>query len=182
MMGPLFSQNLCIRPYQMDDLSPFIEAVNESVSSVSRWLEWCHKEYTLSEAETWFELCKKNIEAGAAYECGIFSKESGQYYGGIGINHISREHKYANIGYWIRQSQQGKGIASRAVSAIARYGFTKLNFTRLEIIAAEGNTASRRVAEKSGARFECIAKNRLMVHGRLHDAAIYSFIPTQFEL
>ncbi len=182
MMEPLYSRNLCIRPYQMDDLSVFIEAVNESVSSVSTWLEWGHEDFTRPEAETWFELCEKNIEAGAAYECGIFLKDSEMYYGGIGLNHVSREHNYANIGYWIRQSQQGNGIAPEAVSAISRYGFTELEFTRLEIIAAEGNPASRRVAEKSGALFECIARNRLMVRGKPHDAAVYSLIPAQFRL
>jgi RimJ/RimL family protein N-acetyltransferase len=178
-MKPLCTQTLCIRSYQTDDMIAFIEAVNESVSSVGKWLEWCHEDYTQSEAETWFELCRKNNASGLAYEYGIFSNDSGLFYGGIGINNINRAHNYANIGYWMRPSQQGKGIATQAVTEVVRYGFGELKFTRLEIVAAVGNTASRRVAEKSGAQFECIARNRLMIHGKSHDAAMYSLVPEQ---
>jgi RimJ/RimL family protein N-acetyltransferase len=43
------------------------------------------------------------------------------------------------------------------------------------------NAASRRVAEKLGARLECIARNRLMGWGRPHDAAVYSLVPSDVE-
>jgi len=39
------------------------------------------------------------------------------------------------------------------------------------------NRASRRVAEALGARFEGIARNRLVVHGRPTDAAVYALVP-----
>ena len=46
---------------------------------------------------------------------------------------------------------------------------------RLEIVIAEDNRASRRVAEKAGARFEAVARRRLLLRGEPQDAAIYSF-------
>ena len=63
--------------------------------------------------------------------------------------------------------------------AIAEYGFRQLKLTRLEIVAPEQNAPSRRVAEKVGADFECIARNRVMVHGKPQPAAIYSLVPEQ---
>ena len=84
------------------------------------------------------------------------------------------------IGYWVRQTCQRQGIATRAVQSIAEYGFGQLKLTRLEIVAPEQNVPSRRVAEKVGAVFECIARNRVRVHGKPQPAAIYSFVPEQF--
>ena len=48
---------------------------------------------------------------------------------------------------------------------------------RLEILAAVDNIASQRVAEKAGAIREGIMRNRLVIHGKLYDAVMFSLIP-----
>lgn len=58
----------------------------------------------------------------------------------------------------------------------------ELKLTRLEIVAPEDNVPSRRVAEKVGAVFECIARNRVMVHGKPQNAAVYALVPEQCGL
>ena len=97
----------------------------------------------------------------------------------MSINQINQQHNFGNIGYWVRESCQRRGIATRAVRAIADYGFNKLKLTRLEIVAAVDNRASRDVAERAGAIFECIARNRLLVGGRPTAAAVYSMVPEE---
>lgn len=99
--------------------------------------------------------------------------------GSVGINSIQSGYQMGNIGYWVRQSEQGQQIALEAVQAITAFGFEQLGLTRLEIIAAEHNLPSRRIAEKTGARFEGIAYNRLVIHGQPTDAAVYSLIPAR---
>ena len=66
---------------------------------------------------------------------------------------------------------QRNGIAVGTVRLLAHFGFATIGLTRIEIIAAEDNVASRRVALKSGATFECLARNRLLVHDRPVTAA-----------
>ena len=46
---------------------------------------------------------------------------------------------------------------------------------------ATGNVASRRVAERVGARFEGTARRRLVVNGNFHDAYVYSLITGDLE-
>jgi ribosomal-protein-serine acetyltransferase len=65
------------------------------------------------------------------------------------------------------------------VRAIAHFCFNYLKLTRLEIVIAVENAPSRGVAEKVGATFECIARNRLVLHEHPIDAAVYSLIPGQ---
>ena len=178
-MQPLLSRDLCIRPYRKSDGPEFVAAALESVSTVGTWMGWCHARFTLGDAEAWFGACERNLESKSAYDLGAFSIDGKKLLGGIAINQVNRRQNFGNIGYWVRQSCQRQGIATRAAQTIAEYGFGTLKLTRLEIVAPEQNIPSRRVAEKVGAVFECIARNRVMVHGRPQPAAIYSLVPKQ---
>ena len=94
---------------------------------------------------------------------------------------MNRTHNFANLGYWVRTSRTGQGIATAAARLVAEFGFAELRFTRLEIVAAVRNIASQRVAEKVGATREGIERNRHVVHGRIHDAVMYSLIPDDLK-
>lgn len=168
---------LRIRPFMQEDGPAFVEAVRESVATVGLWMDWCHADYTLDEAKLWFASAEEAARQGLAFELGIFLESTGLFCGGISINQINEDHCFGNVGYWVRESLQGRQIAVRAVKLISEFGFASLRLTRLEIVAAESNIRSRRVAEKSGAQFECVARNRLRVRGKLHRAAIYALLP-----
>jgi len=178
-MNPLISQNLCIRPFRNSDGPAFVAAIHESLSTVGAWMSWCRPGFALEHAEAWFDNCDRNLMEGTAFDLGMFSEDGSELLGGIAVNQINRRQNFANIGYWVRESRQRRGIATRAVKAIATYGFDHLGFTRLEIVAPEKNVASRGVAEKVGAVFECVARNRVVVFGRPEAAAVYSLIPGQ---
>ena len=145
-------------------------------------MPWCHAGYSEAEARSWFEQCLANSRAERAYDVGIFTADGHEVLGGVGINQLNAQHNFANVGYWVRESHQRRGVATRAVQTIAGYGFDHLRLTRLEIVVAVDNLASRRVAEKIGAVYECIARNRLVVRGQPIRAAVYSIIPGETGL
>ena len=60
---------------------------------------------------------------------------------------------------------------------LADYGFKELKLNRIEILVAVDNLASQRVAAKAGAVREGILRNRLLLHGKIHDAVMFSLIP-----
>jgi RimJ/RimL family protein N-acetyltransferase len=47
----------------------------------------------------------------------------------------------------------------------------------VEIVMSVDNTASRRAAEKAGARLEGMLHNRIYLHGIAHDAFMFSLVP-----
>lgn len=110
---------------------------------------------------------------------GIFCAATGQLLGGAGINQLSPHHRYGNIGYWVRQSRQGQGIAQQAVALLREFGFERLGLFRLEIVMGVDNTASEAVAIAiaAGATFEYRARNRIFLHDRPLDAHIFSLAP-----
>ena len=140
-------------------------------------MPWCHADYSIDEADEWIARCNANWLSGKDREFGIFDAESGVALGCVGVNQISSANNFANLGYWVRASRVGRGVASTAAGLAARFAFQEMKLTRLEIVVREGNLASRRVAEKVGGQFECIARNRLFFEARPYHAALYSLLP-----
>lgn len=165
-----------LRPNAVEFSSQLHAAAMESLDTVGRWMPWCYPERTESEGLEWYRTCEDNWRTGAEYEFSAFAP-SGEYLGAGGLNQFNRVHNFANLGYWVRQSRQGQGIAPRIAGLIADFGFRALHLARIEIVVGEENYSSRRVAEKVGAAFEGIARRRILLHGVSIDAAMYSLVP-----
>lgn len=170
--------NLIIRPLRPEDREPLFCAVTESKEAISPWMTWCHHDYSIQDADEWIRCCEKNwtLEKGDR-EFAVFDTTDTELVGGVGINQINHLHRFANLGYWTRSNRSNAGVASTIAKLAAQFAFKKLELSRVEIVVNPENVASRRVAEKIGARFECIARNRLLYKNRPCDAAVYSLIP-----
>lgn len=166
------TQAIAIRPYRPADAEALLEAVLESTEQVYPWLPWCRPDYSLDEARAWIALCEQNRRSGAEYNFTIVDGAD-RPLGGCGLNQLRPEHRLANLGYWVRTSATGRGVATAAVSALADFAFRETDLIRLELVVAVGNGASRRVAEKAGALRESVARDRLFFHGQPHDAIVY---------
>ena len=164
-----------IRPYAADDATLLFEAATESVDTVYRWLPGCRPGYALDEARAWVAQQVAAFAEGADYQFVIVSP-SGRFAGGCGVDLIDRINRRANLGYWIRSSEAGRGAATAAARLATRWAFENLELIRIEILAAVGNVQSQRVAEKAGAVREGVLRQRLLLHGLPHDAVLFSIL------
>ncbi|MBN1418116.1 MAG: GNAT family N-acetyltransferase [Planctomycetes bacterium] len=166
-----------IRPAAPGDAGALYEAIRESIPEISRWASWCGPDYSLADAEGFLATRAMAWSKGMAYDFVILDAEGGALLGGCGLNQFNAIHRFANLGYWVRSSRTGRGIATAAARLLARFGFEALDLHRIEIVASVGNGASQRVAQKAGATREGMARNRHVVRDRIHDAVMYSLIP-----
>jgi RimJ/RimL family protein N-acetyltransferase len=127
-------------------------------------------------------ITRARWQDGTLFAFGIFDAQSGSVLGGCSLSHIHPVYHLCNLGYWVRTSRRGEGIAVCATRLAARYAFEKVGLIRVEVVMAVGNTASRRVAEKAGAHYEGILHNRMVVGREIYDAHMYSLIPSDFGL
>ena len=82
----------------------------------------------------------------------------------------------ANLGYWVRSSLAGRGIAAAAVRKLAPWAFEHTAVNRLEIVAAVANVRSQRVAEKVGAHRDAVLRKRALLRGAPTDAVLFSIL------
>ena len=169
---------LTLRPYKPTDMAKMFSAVRESFYELSPYMPWCHDDYSIEDSKNWIELSAKNWNEGNGYDFAITDSKDGSYLGSCSLNHINSIDRWANLGYWVRTSRVNHGIATDAVLLLSQFGFRELKCNRIEIVVAIENKTSQHVAEKVGAKQEGIMRNRLLLHGKVHDAVLFSLIPT----
>ena len=167
------TERLVIRRYQTTDIEALYAAARESIEEVSRFLPWCHPDYSIAESKQWVTLVIKNWGVSNLFSFVIEEKSSRRFIGSVGINAVDL-HPMVNLGYWLRSSETGKGYAIEAAQGIIDWTFAELQSQRIEIILSVENNPSKKVAEKTGARHEGILASRLLLHGRHHDAHLFA--------
>lgn len=173
--APVREYAIELRRPRYEDLGALHVAVAVSVSELQRWLGWCSPAYSLNEASDWLSSRIRMWDEGTEYDFVITDASSGEIVGVCGLNGLNRANNLANLGYWIRTNWTRRGIATAAVQMVARFALQKLAFGRVEIVAAVGNVASQRVAEKAGATREGVLRCRTVVREHAYDAVMFSF-------
>jgi RimJ/RimL family protein N-acetyltransferase len=173
---------ITIRPFRKEDAPLLFEAVRESIHELSAWMSWCQPDHSLADCEAFVASRGPEWEKGEHYSFVVEDAQTRRFLGGAGLNFFNRAHNFANLGYWVRSSQTRRGIAPAAARLAARFGFEQLQLTRIEILAALGNIASQRVAEKAGAKREGLLRRRLIIHGQHHDGVMFSLLPQDLGL
>ena len=183
MRSEIVGEKIILRKYEIGFAPLLFEAANESKGGeFSRWMPWCHENYTISESETFIEGLEEKWQDRKDFSFAIFDRKTGEFLGGTGLNQPSKIHKFYNLGYWVRVSRQNRGISSEATQILAKAAFEDLPINRIEILIAIENVPSQKAAEKSGATREGILRKRLVIGGRVHDAVMFSFIREDFGL
>jgi RimJ/RimL family protein N-acetyltransferase len=177
----MMSTYVHIRRYQYSDAVQVFQAIQESLAEVSRWLPELNTSLTLEEVQSYIESQPSLRAERKAYNFAIVDAYDSGILGGCGLTRVNWQHRLANLFYWVRSSRTGGGIASAATAQLAQFGFETLELHRIEIVVATRNPASIRVAEKVGAKREGILRNRITLNDTVHDAFMYSLIPSDLE-
>lgn len=176
----LVDQEIVLRPFRVEDANQLYQAVHESLKQLRPWMAWANESYTEATAREYITITRGRWEEHSLYAFAIIQDD--EILGGCTLSSIHSVYRYCNLGYWVRRSRHGRGIAGRAAKLAARFAFEQLGLVRVEIVVAVGNTASVRVAEKLGAHYEGVLLNRMIVGRSVHDAHMYSLLPSDFGL
>lgn len=171
-----------LRPFQFADAPDLHTAVRESLADLKPWMSWAHDGYMPRDASDFIAIVRAKWEQDQLYGFAITDTENGSFVGGCSLSNIHPFFHFCNLGYWVRTSRRGQGLAGKAARLAARFAIQKLHMIRVEVVVAVGNTASLRVAEKLGAHREGVLRNRVVVGSRFHDAVMYSLVPADFRL
>jgi [ribosomal protein S5]-alanine N-acetyltransferase len=82
----------------------------------------------------------------------------------------------ASLGYWVSVDSIGRGLATRAVEAVAEIADTELKLHRIEASTLTGNVASQRVLERTGFQQIGMAPTYLHIDGHWQDCNLYQRI------
>jgi RimJ/RimL family protein N-acetyltransferase len=162
---------ITLRPPTAADAPTLVAAVGSSLAQLRPFMPWATEGYDEAAALGWIR--GEHDPDERRY---LILGDDGRLAGGCGLNLLNAVNNSANLGYWLRSDSTGRGWATRATRLLARHGLTEAGLERVEILMSVENEPSRRVAERAGAVFEGTLRHRLLLHGRYHDAHLYSII------
>jgi len=103
------------------------------------------------------------FDLGQDYVYGILAGDESEAVGGSGL-HTRVGAEAFEIGYWIRASRSGEGLATEAAAALARVGIELCGAGRIEIRVDPENAASLAIPRKLGFTEEGTLRRRLEAH------------------
>ncbi len=153
--------------------------VQENRDYLAEWLPWAHEEPALEKTEAFIRHQLERFIAGQALPTGIWYQ--GTLVGLISFNQIATNDKWAEIGYWLAEPYQGRGIVTRACQALVRYAFQELGLNRVQIRVAVDNARSRAIPERLGFTQEGILRQAARVGDRFMDMVMYSILAEEWR-
>lgn len=168
------SERLHLRPFNDDDLNDVFKGLSHPEVIKYYGISYDTLE-SAKEQMKWFRNLEKN-KTGIWWA--ICSKEDNSFLGAGGLNDMSKEHKKAEIGFWLLPDYWGKGIMKEGISLILNYSFKTLNLHRIEGIVEHNNTNCKKGLEKLNFVYEGTMRDCEVKNGEFISLDIYSKIKT----
>jgi len=154
-----------LRPWSLGDAKAVMDAFQDE--AIQRW--HVRRADSLSEAREWIAgwLGDWARETGAHWA--VVEAETDVLLGRVALKHLQFADGTAEVAYWTVPAARGKGVAPRAVNAMASWAFDVAGFHRLDLEHAVGNAASCRVADKTGFAAEGVRRSAWLQADGRHD-------------
>jgi len=156
---PLVDGPTALRAWRDSDLHPLVVACQDP--EISRWTRVPYP-YGATDARAYLLQRHDSLHAGTAAPFAIVSAaDRDQLLGSISLMRFSWKDSRAEVGYWLARDARGEGHVTRAVRLIVDWGIRHLGLERIDLMAALGNPASQRVAERCGFAREAVLRSYL---------------------
>jgi RimJ/RimL family protein N-acetyltransferase len=160
----LSTPRLLLRPWRPGD-APEVAAIL-ATGRVQAYAENLPSPYTGEDARRFVtEIAPAAAASGSGLEFAVVERGSGALSGAIALR-LPLPSREASIGYWIAPTAWRQGFATEAVRALAQWGGDH-GVARIEITCNVRNTASAKVALRSGFTFEGLRRDAHAQFSRL---------------
>ena len=148
------------------------QAIEESRNLIREYLPWVDRTKSVEDVVKATDMFAEYWDNDHEWGFCLYSIPEHQFLGCIGVHLINFQSRSAEIGYWLRVSEQGKGYMTEAVKLVEEELF-KNGIHRIVISCDINNRNSGNVAKRAGYQLESIAKEALYHPTGLHDKEIY---------
>lgn len=156
----------------------FLQFVDENREFLGRWLRWGVEITTLEEAEAFLRRgVTRYVEDGLPW-VGIWYE--GKMVGGVLFFPIEQRIMATEVGYWLGEAATGRGLVTRAVSAMLDYAFGTIRLHRIQLQAEVSNEKSLAVARRLGFTEEGIRRAAGVNQGQYVDMMAFSLLAEEW--
>lgn len=151
------------------------EAIDRDREYLKQWLPFVDFTKQPSDTEAFISgVISKGNKKDHIY--GIWYKE--EFAGLIGFKDTDWVNKKTELGYWLAEHMQGKGIISLCVEKLNKYAFHSLKLNRIQIKVAEENSKSEKIPIRSGYTYEGTERDGELHNNHYINLKVYSLLKT----
>lgn len=172
------SEEIFLRPVELDDARPVFELIDLFRDSLRTWLPFV--DYTKKWEDTRDFISSVIHRHPDEKEDIYLIVIKGEVAGLIGFRSTDRPNRRTEIGYWIAPPFEGKGTVSSCCRAIIDYCFRVKDFNRITIRVAVGNARSSNIPKRLGFTFEGIEREGEFLNNRFADLEVYSLLKREW--
>lgn len=168
--GQLAGGELVLRPWRSADAPALVSAYQDA--AIQRWHARSMDE---AEADEWIRQRAERWSTETGADWAVTADEA--LLARTGLRTVDLTEGHAEVAYWTLPAARGRGVAGRALRRLTRW-CAEIGLHRLELLHAIENTASCRVAEKSGYDYEGTLRQAVPHADGFHDMHLHAHLPT----
>ncbi len=172
--------NISLVPLAMEDAQALFDIIDSEREYLGEWLPFVALADSVEYTRSFIELALSQ----PAHSCDpLFTiRQEGEVIGIVGFKCTDRFNRRTEIGYWLSESAQGRGIMTNSVRALCSYAFEGMGINRIQIKCAVGNTPSSAIPKRLGFSFEGVERDgEFFSEGKFFDVEVYSLLRREFE-
>ena len=174
------NEKLTLKLRHEEDVENVFNLVDKNREHLRMWLPWVDSTLSQGDTRLYIQKCLDGFKERKTADFGIFY--DGTLVGSMGFNKIDLENSWAEIGYWLGEDFQGKGIITECVKAMIGYGFNDLGLHRIQIRCDSNNVKSKKIPEKFGLRLEGIIRENHKKGSVYSDGLIYGILKNEWKI
>lgn len=148
------------------------ELTVRNLERLREWEGWAQGEQTVEGMEAYTDAVEQALTAGTALNMVIRADSTAV---GSASLRFDRYQGNAELGYWIDEGSEGRGIVRRACAALLGVA-REQGMARVEIRTGASNDRSRALAKRLGFEYEGTLRSALRVGRRRQDAAVFGLV------
>ena len=165
-----------LQDYHTDELFWMVES---NRAYLRTWLPWVDNMLSAEQFYTVIKMWQKQFHEKSGFHLAV--RYRGILAGAISLHSVDWFNSQANIGYYVIEKMQGKGIVTRAVKAIINFAFFELALNRIEIRCGRENYKSQAIPEKLGFVKEGIVRDGEFLNGMFHHLIVYGLLSREWQ-
>ena len=159
---------------EMRDADEIFALVEASRMYLREWLPWVDAASSVEDSKAFARASHKQYADGDGFQCCI--RYRGKIAGIIGFSRVDWLNKRVEIGYWLDEELQGRGIMTACCRVLVEFAFTEYALHRVEIRVASENQKSRAIPERLGFTCEGTLREAEWLNDHFVDIAVSSML------
>jgi ribosomal-protein-serine acetyltransferase len=157
------------------DVKDIFNTIISEKSYLGRWLPFVASTHEFKDTENFVTQSIHIATQIPQYVFTIRYKE--QFAGLVGMTSTDVQNRKTELGYWLSEAFQKKGIMTKSITELCRWIFTELSINRIQIKCAVKNYASQEIPNRLNFQLEGVERDgELLSEEVFTDLNIYSLL------